>query len=66
MKVKVRNNQVDKALRIFKRKCSETIFECREREYYEKPAEKRHKAKKSAIKREKRRQLKEKEKNGRK
>ena len=66
MKVKVRNNQVDKALRIFKRKCSEVVFEYREREYYEKPAEKRHKAKKSAIKRGKRRQLKEQEKYGRK
>jgi len=62
MKVNVRNNNVDKALRIFKRKCSEVVFEYREREYYDKPADKRHRAKKAAIKREKRRQLKEKEK----
>jgi len=65
MKVKVRNNNVDKALRIFKRKCSEVVFEYREREYYESPSEKRHKAKKAAVKRERRRLDKEKEKYGR-
>ncbi len=66
MQVKVRNNQVDKALRIFKRKCSEVVFEYREREYYEKPSTRRHKSKKAAVKREKRRLQKEKEKHGRK
>jgi len=65
MRVKVRNNNVDKALRIFKRKCSEVVFEYREREYYESPSEKRHKAKKAAVKRERRRLDKEKEKYGR-
>lgn len=65
MKVKVRNNNVDKALRIFKRKCNEVVFEYREREYYESPSEKRHKAKKAAVKRERRRLDKEKEKYGR-
>jgi len=65
MRVKVRNNDVDKALRIFKRKCSEVVFEYREREYYESPSEKRHKAKKAAVKRERRRLDKEKEKYGR-
>lgn len=66
MKVKVRNNNVDKALRIFKRKCNEVVFEYREREYYESPSEKRHKAKKAAVKRERRRLEKEREKYGRK
>jgi len=65
MRVKVRNNNVDKALRIFKRKCNEVVFEYREREYYESPSEKRHKAKKAAVKRERRRLDKEKEKYGR-
>jgi len=66
MRVRVRNNNVDKALRIFKRKCNEVVFEYREREYYESPSEKRHKAKKAAVKRERRRLEKEKEKYGRK
>lgn len=66
MRVKVRNNNVDKALRIFKRKCNEVVFEYREREYYESPSEKRHKAKKAAVKRERRRLEKEREKYGRK
>ena len=65
MRVKVRNNNVDKALRIFKRKCSEVVFEYREREYYEPPSDRRHKAKKAAVKRERRRLEKEKEKYGR-
>lgn len=64
MKVKVRNNNVEKALRVFKKKCSEVIFEYREREYFEKPSVARHKAKKAAIAREKRRHQKENEKHG--
>ena len=44
MKIKVRNNNVESALRVFKKKCNEGIFEYREREYYEKPSAKRHKA----------------------
>ena len=56
MKIKVRNNNVESALRIFKRNASETIFECKEREYFEKPSAKRHKAKKAAISREQKRQ----------
>jgi len=59
MKVKVRNNNVEKALRVFKKKCNEVIFEYREREYFEKPSIVRHKAKKAAIKREQRRTQKE-------
>ena len=64
MRVKVRNNNVDRALRVFKKKCSDVVFEYREREFFEKPAIKRHKAKKAAIKREQRRVSKEREKYG--
>ena len=56
MYVKVRNNNVESALRVFKKKSSEVIFEVRERESYESPSAKRHRAKKSAIARERRRQ----------
>lgn len=56
MKVKVRNNNIESALRAFKKKSSETIFEYRERQYYDSPSAKRHRAKKAAITREKRRQ----------
>jgi small subunit ribosomal protein S21 len=59
MRVKVRNNNVDKALRVFKKKCNEVIFEYREREYFEKPSIVRHRAKKAATKREQRRMQKE-------
>ena len=57
MKVKVRNNNIESALRAFKKKSSETIFEFRERQYYEGPAARRTtKLKKAATTREKRRQ----------
>ena len=56
MRVKVRNNNIENALRAFKKKSSETIFEFRERQYFEGPAAKRHKAKKAAKTREHRRQ----------
>ena len=56
MQVKVRNNNVETALRVFKKKSSEVIFEVRERESYKSPSAKRHRAKKSAVARERRRQ----------
>ena len=56
MKVKVRNNNIESALRAFKKKSSETIFEFRERQYFDGPAAKRHRAKKAAKTREHRRQ----------
>jgi len=56
VKVKVRNNNIESALRVFKKRSSETIFEYRERQYYEGPAAERHKAKKAAKTREHRRQ----------
>ena len=53
--VEVRNGDVTKALRIFKKKVQEAgiIQEVREREYYEKPCEKRNRKKKAAINRHK-------------
>tara|TARA_A100001035_G_C27745430_1_gene483722 strand:- start:94 stop:333 length:240 start_codon:yes stop_codon:yes gene_type:complete len=59
VKIKVRNNNVESALRVFKKKCNEGIFEYREREYYEKPSSKRHRAKQAAKARERRRQQKQ-------
>ena len=53
--VKVRNNNVDAALRIFKRKCLDHIWEYRQREEYIKPSEKRRKAKQAGIARAKKR-----------
>jgi len=55
MRVKVRNNNVERAIRVFKKKSSEIIFEYRNREYYEKPSIARHKAKQAAKKREQKR-----------
>ncbi len=53
--VEVRNNDVTKALRIFKKKVQEAgiLQEVRERTYYEKPCEKRNRKKKAAINRHK-------------
>ena len=56
MRVKVRNNNIENALRAFKKKSGETLFEFRERQYFEGPAAKRHRAKKAAKTREHRRQ----------
>lgn len=56
MRVKVRNNNVDKALSIFKRKCNPIILEVKARQRYEKPAVARNRAKRMAEVREKRRQ----------
>lgn len=53
--VKVRNNNVEAALRVFKKKCSEVVWECREREFYTTPSEKRRKAQKAAEIRDRKR-----------
>jgi ribosomal protein S21 len=45
MGIKVRNNNLNAALRVFKRLYSEKVFEYKERRYYEKPSETRAKAK---------------------
>ena len=55
MSIKVRNNNVDAALRVFKRMYSERVFEYKERRYYEKPSETKAKARRAAIVREKKR-----------
>mgnify|MGYP003905920011 CR=1 FL=1 len=51
MKIDVRNGKVDQALRKFKRKIMDDnrLFDYREREYYEKPAQKKKSKKKAAI-----------------
>jgi len=48
LKIEVRNNNVEKALRIMKKKLKkEGVFdEMKERQYYQKPSEKRREAKK--------------------
>ena len=55
MGIKVRNNNVDAALRVFKRMYSERVFEFKERRYYEKPSETKAKARRAAIVRERKR-----------
>jgi ribosomal protein S21 len=56
MQVKVRNNNVNKALSIFKKKTSDVVYEVRQRQEYVKPSDARRRAKKVAEVREKRRQ----------
>ena len=53
--IKVRNNNVEAALRVFKRRYSEKVFEYRDREFYEKPSTSRRKAKLAAQARERKR-----------
>lgn len=56
MRIEVRNNNVDKAMRILKKKLTEDGFfnELREREYYESKGTKRRKAKAAAKRRSER------------
>ena len=53
MEVIVRNNNVEKALRVMKRKIKKEglLVELKERSYYQKPSEKKRLAKKRGIKR---------------
>ena len=53
-RVKVRNNNVESALRVFKKKCADIVWEYRQRGEYVPKSEKRRLAKKSAIARSKR------------
>lgn len=53
-KVKVRNNNVESALRVFKKKCADVVWEYRQRGEYVPKSEKRRLAKKAAIARSKR------------
>lgn len=59
MKVFVKNGNVEKALRIFKRKVNDSgvLFEYKERQHYEKKSAKKQKSKASAIARERKRQI---------
>ena len=55
MQVNVRNNNVEAALRIFRKKSADILWDVRQREHYEKPTTRRKTAKKAAIKREQKR-----------
>lgn len=56
--VKVKNNNVEKALQIFNKKVERAgiLKEYRRNQYFTKPSKKRREAKKAAIKRERKRQ----------
>lgn len=56
MQVTVRNNNVNKALSIFRKKCEDIIQEVRDRQTYEKPTTKRNRLKRMAVVRERKRQ----------
>jgi len=62
MRIQVRNNNINTALRLLKKKTKEGLAELKDREYFEKPSEIRNKAKQAAKLREKRRQGKQNEK----
>ena len=57
-RVTVKNNNVEAALRVFKRTVTNAgiLFEYRQRQEYEKPSVKKHKAKQAARLRERKRQ----------
>jgi len=55
MRVKVRNGNVESAIRVFKKKCSEKLWDFRKYEHFEKPSIQRKTAHKAAIKREQKR-----------
>jgi len=56
LEVKVKHNNIEKALRIFKRKIKESriLYDLSERSYYTKPSAKKRKMKLRAISRNKR------------
>lgn len=59
MKIRVKNNNVESALRALKRKTKDSLVELKEKQYYEKKSAKRNKAKASAKIRERKRQREE-------
>ena len=59
MKIRVKNNNVESALRALKRKTKDSLMELKDKQYYEKKSAKRNKAKASAKKRKKKRQREE-------
>ena len=60
MTIRVRNNNVEQALRILRRKVNDSnkLFEYKERQYYEKPTTKRQRKQAAAKQREHKRQCK--------
>ena len=56
MKVRVKNNNVESALRTLKRKTKDTLIGLREKQYYEKASARRHRSKAAAKIRERKRQ----------
>lgn len=58
MSVIVRNGNVDKALRLLKRRITDDnkLFDYKSKEFFEKPSEKRKRKKASAVVRERKRQ----------
>lgn len=58
MQVQVKNNNVDRAIRSLKRKLADDgmFIKLAQKEYYEKPSEKRRRKLKSAMVRERKRQ----------
>ena len=66
MKIDVRNNNIDQALRVLKKKLQQEGFfnELRQREFYESRGTKRRREKNAAIRRHKREEDKRKEEKG--
>ena len=58
MNIFVKNGNVDQALRKFKRKIADDnkLFDYKEKEFFEKPSQKRKRKKQSAVVRERKRQ----------
>jgi small subunit ribosomal protein S21 len=58
MKVEVRNNNVERAMQVLKRKLvDEGVFkELQERRFYEKPSDRKRRLKRAAVARERRRE----------
>ena len=56
MTVRVRNNNVEAALRVFRRRYSDKVYEFRQRQEYEKPSITKAKDKQAAKARERKRQ----------
>ena len=61
MTIKVRNGNVEQALRIFRRKVNDSnkLFEYKEKQYHEKKTTKRQRKKAAAKQRERKRQCKD-------
>lgn len=56
MRVRVKNNNVEGAIRTLKRKTKDSLNDLREKEFFEKPSLRRNKAKQAARIRERKRQ----------